>query len=72
MELLQAAQGTELLQRMVTVASPVRPMQAETMASLCKGLALSRRSDGNRILQKRGGYRLLYVVLYGFTRLSKV
>lgn len=28
--------------RLVTVASPIRPMQAETLASLCLGLTLQR------------------------------
>eukprot|EP00435_Cladocopium_sp_Y103_P028621 s3616_g7.t1 len=39
---LQAEQTAHILHRIVTVSSPIRPMPAETLASLCLGLTLQR------------------------------
>lgn len=39
---VQAEQTARILHRIVTVTSPIRPMQAETLASLCLGLTLQR------------------------------
>eukprot|EP00931_Biecheleriopsis_adriatica_P075785 TRINITY_DN49579_c0_g1_i1.p1 TRINITY_DN49579_c0_g1~~TRINITY_DN49579_c0_g1_i1.p1 ORF type:complete len:990 (+),score=235.40 TRINITY_DN49579_c0_g1_i1:38-3007(+) len=40
LSLLQADEAESLLQRMVTVASPVRPLPIDTLATLCLGLSL--------------------------------
>ncbi|CAJ1366020.1 unnamed protein product [Effrenium voratum] len=42
LSLLEAEEAAGVLHRLVTVASPIRPMQPDTMAALCVGLTLAR------------------------------